>query len=105
MQHRGHLSRTYHFFGRIPDEAHGTLIPDVDSALIVDTEDGGISGIDQFRVLSLLRQTSCNVLTDTDHTNDLSMLIPTGGGVKKNLNTGAGLGHEGELEVSRFLAA
>ena len=98
-------SKTYHLFGRITDQFHRTLVPYIHLTLVVDTEDGGISSIDQLGVLSLLSNASSDILADTDDTDNVALLIPTGGGVQKNLDTGTGLGHERELEVSRLLAA
>ena len=89
----------------VTDETHGTLIPHVDATLRVDTEDGGVSGINELRVLALLCDTSSNILSDAHHTNHVALLVTTGGSVKKDLDTDSVLGDEGKLEVSRLLAA
>ena len=88
----------------VTDETHGTLVPDVDATLRVDTEDGGVSGINQFRVLAFLCDTSSNILPDAHHTNHVALLVSSRRGVKKDLNSNAILGDEGKLEVSRLFA-
>ena len=88
----------------VADQFHCTLIPDIYSALCVDTEDGGVSGINQFRVLAFLCDTSSNILPDAHHANHIALLVSSRRGVKKDLNSNAILGDEGKLEVSRLFA-
>ena len=89
----------------VADETHGTLVPDVDATLRVDTEDRSVGSINQFRVLALLCDTTSNVLSDAHHTDHVALLVTTGGSVKKDLDTDSVLGDEGELKVSRLLTA
>jgi len=89
----------------ITDETHGTLVPDIDATLRVDTEDGSVGSINELGILALLCDTSSDILSDSHHTNRVAMLITTGSSVKKDFNSNAILGNEGELEVSRLFAA
>ena len=88
----------------VTDETHGTLVPDVDATLRVDTEDGGVSGINELRVLAFLCDTSSNILSDAHHANHIALLVSSRRGVKEDLNSNAILGDEGKLEVSRLFA-
>ena len=88
----------------VTDETHGTLIPDIDATLRVDTEDRSVGSINQFRVLALLCDTSSNILPDAHHANHIALLVSSRRSVKKDLNSNAILGDEGKLEVSRLFA-
>ena len=100
-----HKRVTHDLVRVVADQFHCTLIPDIYSALCVDTEDGGVGSINQFRVLALLCDTSSNILPDAHHTDHVALLVTTGRSVKKDLDTDSVLGDEGKLEVSRLLAA
>ena len=99
-----HEAVAHDLLGGVPDEAHGTLVPHVYLAIDVDTEDGGVGGIDELGILALLGDTAGNVLTDADHADDLATGITPGRGVQQDLDTSAGLGHQGKLEVGRLVA-
>ena len=51
----------HNFVGGVADESHGTLVPHIDPAVNIDTEDGGISGIDELGILALLSEASVRV--------------------------------------------
>ena len=99
-----HKRVTHDLVRVVTDQFHGTLVPDVYSALCVDTEDRSVGSINQFRVLALLCDTSSNILPDAHHTDHVALLVTTGRSVKKDLDTDSVLGDEGKFEVSRLFA-
>ena len=99
------VKSTHHFFGGISDQFHSTLVPNVDLTLIVDAKDRGVGRIDQLTILALLSNSSSNILTDTNHSDNVTLFVFTCCGVKQHIETDIGLGHEWELEVSRFFSS
>ncbi len=70
------------FLGAVPNELDGALIPNVDRALRVHAEDGGVGGIDKSGVLALLGDAACDVLPDSHNADDLPIPVPTSRGVQ-----------------------
>ena len=99
-----HKRVTHDLVRVVADQFHCTLIPDIYSALCVDTEDRSVGSINQFRVLALSCDTTSNILTDTNDTDHVALLVSSRRGVKKDLNSNAIFGDKGELKVSRLFA-
>eukprot|EP00966_Prymnesium_polylepis_P080954 1875400-Prymnesium_polylepis.1 len=81
-------------------------VPFVDIAVGTDTEDGRVRSVDEERQvvcdplhLSLAALQLSDVLTHTDHAEQLARRVPARGGVQQHLDTLATLGDERELEV------
>ena len=47
----------------------------------------------------------CDILTDANHTDDITLLVSPCGCIEQDLQSNTSLGHQRELEVSRLLSA
>mmetsp|Transcript_22747 Transcript_22747/g.36787 ORF Transcript_22747/g.36787 Transcript_22747/m.36787 type:complete len:407 (+) Transcript_22747:327-1547(+) len=52
------------------------LIPDIHNAFFIDAKNWGISCVNQFFILTLLSNASCDVLPNANHTNNATLVIP-----------------------------
>ena len=87
------------FLITVPYQPHSTLVPYIDTPLCIHTEDRSVRRINKTGILSLLRNSTCNILSNTDNTNHIALLITTRCGVQKNVQADTGLGDKWELKV------
>ena len=88
-----HEGPSHDLLGAIPDQTARTLVPNVDTAERIDTEDGGVGRVDEPGVLPLLRQPAGDVLADAHDPDDVPLLVAPCRGVEEYLEACAGLRH------------
>ena len=66
---KGHLVQTKysHFIWSVANKLARTLVPNIDFTLRVNSKDGSVGCVNQFGVLPLLGNTTCDILSDADH--------------------------------------
>ena len=89
----------------VPNELNGTLIPNIHSSIGIDTENGCICCIDETCVLPLLCNTTRDILSNTNNSNNVSCRVPSRGCIQQNLNTCPLFCHERKFVVGSFVTS
>jgi len=84
---------SHDFLGGISHQSNSTLIPYIHLSFNVNTKDRSIRRINKFCIFTFLGDATGNILTDTNHTNHISLLITTCCGIQKDVQTDTSLGH------------
>jgi len=79
-----------------------TLVPYINFSFCVDPEDRGVGCVNQFCILPLLGNSTCDILPNTNNSNNLAMLITSCSSIQKHLNASPSLSDQGEFIVSSF---